>query len=166
MDQTAKSTFSFGIEPITKRAYHHSGKYRKQTKTRRRRKSGLQIPQERREHQVFCLGWVSCHPHTIRGDFQPGRFSMIEVGEVPIFLRPGATDGRKAIDGLFGIIQGQMKGAVSASWEIGRDILEPFMPWNVTQDDLSLVTEEYRFIANNMIPFEEYEARMGEMQSQ
>lgn len=34
---------------------------------------------------------------------------MIEVGEVPIFLRPGATDGRKAIDGLVGIIQGQMK---------------------------------------------------------
>ena len=58
-----------------------------------------------------------------------------------------------------------MKGAVSVSWEIGRDILEPLMPWNVTQDDLSLVTEEYRFIANNMIPLEEYEAGLAGMQS-
>ncbi|MBK5261017.1 MAG: transposase domain-containing protein [Peptostreptococcaceae bacterium] len=58
-----------------------------------------------------------------------------------------------------------MKGAVSASWEIGRDVLEPLMPWNVTQDDLSLVTEEYRFIANNMIPIEEYEAKMAGIQS-
>ena len=41
MDQTAKSTFSFGIEPITKRAYHHSGKYKKTTRTRHHRKSGL-----------------------------------------------------------------------------------------------------------------------------
>ncbi|HAF85500.1 MAG: hypothetical protein AB7C91_11215 [Sphaerochaeta sp.] len=41
MDQTAKSTFSFGIEPISKRAYHRSGKYKKTTRTRRRRKSGL-----------------------------------------------------------------------------------------------------------------------------
>ena len=59
-----------------------------------------------------------------------------------------------------------MKGAVSASWEIGRDMLEPLMPWNVTKDDLSLVTEQYRFIANNMIPIEEYEARQAEIQSQ
>lgn len=40
MDQTAKSTFRFGIEPINKRAYHHSGKYKK-TRTRHHRKSGL-----------------------------------------------------------------------------------------------------------------------------
>jgi hypothetical protein len=47
------------------------------------------------------------------------------------------------------------KGAVSASWKIGRDLLKPLMPWNVSQEDLSLVTEEYRFIAQNMIPVEE-----------
>ena len=40
MDQTAESTFSFGIEPITKRTYQISGKYKK-TKTRRRRRIGL-----------------------------------------------------------------------------------------------------------------------------
>ncbi len=59
-----------------------------------------------------------------------------------------------------------MKGAVSASWEIGREILEPLMPWNVTREDLSLVTGEYQFIANNMIPIEEYEARLAEIQAQ
>lgn len=59
-----------------------------------------------------------------------------------------------------------MKGAVSASWELGPEILEPLMPWNVTQEDLSLVTEEYQFIANNMIPIEEYEARMAGIQAQ
>jgi hypothetical protein len=41
MDQTEECTFSFGIEPITKRAYHHTGNYKKKTKTRRHRKSGL-----------------------------------------------------------------------------------------------------------------------------
>lgn len=41
MDQTAESPFSFGIEPINKCAYHHSGKYKKTTRTRRRRKNGL-----------------------------------------------------------------------------------------------------------------------------
>jgi hypothetical protein len=40
MDQTTESTFSFGIEPINKRAYHHSGKYKK-ARTRHHRKSGL-----------------------------------------------------------------------------------------------------------------------------
>ncbi|MFA6774498.1 MAG: IS66 family transposase [Sphaerochaeta sp.] len=59
-----------------------------------------------------------------------------------------------------------MKGAVSASWELGREVLEPLMPWNVTQEDLSLVTGEYQFIANNMIPIEEYEAKMAEIQAQ
>ncbi|MGE4585211.1 MAG: IS66 family transposase [Sphaerochaeta sp.] len=59
-----------------------------------------------------------------------------------------------------------MKGAVSASWELGREILEPLMPWNVNQEDLSIVTGEYQFIANNMIPIEEYEARMAEIQAQ
>jgi hypothetical protein len=34
---------------------------------------------------------------------------MMDVGDVPIYLRPGYTDGRKAIDGLVGIIQEQMK---------------------------------------------------------
>ena len=34
---------------------------------------------------------------------------MLDVGEVPIYLRPGFTDGRKAIDGLVGVIQEQMK---------------------------------------------------------
>lgn len=32
-----------------------------------------------------------------------------------------------------------MKGAVSASWELGREILEPLMPWNVTKQALLLV---------------------------
>ena len=41
MDQIAESAFRFGIEPINKRAYHPSGKYKKTTSTRRRRKSGL-----------------------------------------------------------------------------------------------------------------------------
>jgi hypothetical protein len=27
---------------------------------------------------------------------------MMDVGDVPIYLRPGFTDGRKAIDGLVG----------------------------------------------------------------
>lgn len=34
---------------------------------------------------------------------------MMDVGDVPIYLRPGFTDGRKAIDGLVGVIQEQMK---------------------------------------------------------
>ena len=59
-----------------------------------------------------------------------------------------------------------MKGAVCASWELGREVLEPLMPWNVTQEDLSLVTGEYQFIANNMIPIEEYAATMAEMQAE
>ena len=61
-----------------------------------------------------------------------------------------------------------MKGAVSASWELGREVLEPLMPWNVTQEDedLSLVAGEYQFIANNMIPIEEYAATMAEMQAE
>ena len=59
-----------------------------------------------------------------------------------------------------------MKGAISASWELERDILEPLMPWNVSQEDLSLVTGEYQFIANNMIPIEKYEARMADIQAQ
>ncbi|HAF85498.1 MAG TPA: IS66 family transposase [Sphaerochaeta sp.] len=59
-----------------------------------------------------------------------------------------------------------MKGAVSASWGLGREILEPLMPWNVNQEDLSIVTGEYQFIADNMIPIEKYEARMAEIQAQ
>lgn len=34
---------------------------------------------------------------------------MMNPSNVPIFLRPGFTDGRKAIAGLVGIIQNQMK---------------------------------------------------------
>jgi transposase len=34
---------------------------------------------------------------------------MMDVGDVPICLRPGYIDGRKTIDGLMGIIQEQMK---------------------------------------------------------
>ena len=41
MDQTAESTFSFGIKPINKRAYYHSGKYKKTARVRRHRKNGL-----------------------------------------------------------------------------------------------------------------------------
>jgi hypothetical protein len=41
--------------------------------------------------------------------FLNGRFAMMDVGDVPIYLRPGFTDGRKAIDGLVGVIQEQMK---------------------------------------------------------
>ena len=55
MDQTSESTFSFGIEPITKRAYQHSGKYRKQTKTRRRRKSGLKYRKGEENTKSFAL---------------------------------------------------------------------------------------------------------------
>ena len=33
----------------------------------------------------------------------------MDVGDVPIYLRPGFTDRRKAIDGLVGVIQEQMK---------------------------------------------------------
>mgnify|MGYP001948449100 CR=1 FL=1 len=33
---------------------------------------------------------------------------MMETSNVPIYLRPGATDGRKAITGLVGIIQNEM----------------------------------------------------------
>jgi len=33
-DHIAESTFSFGIEPITKRAYHHTSQYAKRTRTR------------------------------------------------------------------------------------------------------------------------------------
>lgn len=96
------------------------------------------------------------------------------------WITHGSEDGAKATSLMYSLIETAkmyglnprdylsyvfMKGAVSASWEIGRDILEPLMPWNVTQDDLSLVTEEYRFIANNMIPVEEYEAGLAGMQS-
>ena len=41
MEHIAESTFNFGIEPITKRTYKLSGKYKKKTKARHCRKSGL-----------------------------------------------------------------------------------------------------------------------------
>ncbi|MFA6774500.1 MAG: hypothetical protein WCR99_12500 [Sphaerochaeta sp.] len=59
MDQTAESTFSFGIEPSNKRAYHHSCKYRKTARTRRRRRNGLkhQKAEENTGHLVL-VGFI------------------------------------------------------------------------------------------------------------
>ena len=59
MDQTVESTFSFGIEPITKRAYHHSGKYRKAARTRRPRKSGLKYRRaEENTNPLVLAGFI------------------------------------------------------------------------------------------------------------
>ena len=35
-----------------------------------------------------------------------------------------------------------MKGAASHNWEIPAEELEPLMPWNVKEEDLSIVTDE------------------------
>ena len=53
-----------------------------------------------------------------------------------------------------------MKGAASMDWEISTEDLEPLMPWNITQQDLSIVTDEYKFLAQNMLSTEEYEAKL------
>jgi transposase len=34
---------------------------------------------------------------------------MFDTGSLPIYVRPGFTDGRKSIDGLVGVIQNQMQ---------------------------------------------------------
>jgi transposase len=34
---------------------------------------------------------------------------MFDTGNLPIYIRPGFTDGRKSIDGLVGVIHNQMK---------------------------------------------------------
>ena len=58
MDQTAKSTFSFGIEPINKLSYHHSGKYKK-TRTRHYRKSGLKYRMaEQNTNPLVLVGFI------------------------------------------------------------------------------------------------------------
>lgn len=54
-----------------------------------------------------------------------------------------------------------MKGAASSDWEISTQDLEPLMPWNVEPKDLSIVTDEYKFLAQNMLSTEEYEAKMA-----
>jgi len=59
MDQTAESTFSFGIEPISKRAYHQSGKYKKTTRIRRRHKSGLKYRKaEENTKPLVLVGFI------------------------------------------------------------------------------------------------------------
>ena len=52
MDHTAENTFSFGIEPINKRAYHHSGKYKKRCNTTQ---SGYKITKEIFSNDSFSL---------------------------------------------------------------------------------------------------------------
>ena len=34
---------------------------------------------------------------------------MFDTGNLPIYIRPRYTDGRKSIDGLVGVIQNQMQ---------------------------------------------------------
>lgn len=59
MDQATEKGFSFGIEPINKRAYHHSGKYKKTTRTRRHRKSGLKYRKaEENTKPLVLVGFI------------------------------------------------------------------------------------------------------------
>lgn len=66
MDQTAENTFSFGIEPITKRTYQLSGKYKKNTKNSRRRKSGLKYRKvEENTNPLVLVGFIGMPSETV-----------------------------------------------------------------------------------------------------
>ncbi|MDY0289185.1 MAG: hypothetical protein RBR15_10210 [Sphaerochaeta sp.] len=59
MEQIAESTFSFGIEPISKRTYQLSGKYKKKTKARYCRKSGLKYrTAEENTKPLILVGFI------------------------------------------------------------------------------------------------------------
>ncbi len=55
-----------------------------------------------------------------------------------------------------------MKGAASHSWEIPAEDLEPLMPWNVKDEDLSIVTDEIDWLTRTMIPVQEWEERLAD----
>ena len=59
MDQTAESTFSFGIEPIIKRPYQLSGKYKNKPKNRHHRRSGLKYRKpEDNTNPLVLVGFI------------------------------------------------------------------------------------------------------------
>ncbi|NCB02981.1 MAG: IS66 family transposase [Spirochaetia bacterium] len=96
------------------------------------------------------------------------------------WITNGSEDGAKASSLMYSILETAkmynlnprdylsyvfMKGGECIDWEISTEDLEPLMPWNVTQQDLSIVTDEYKFLAQNMLSTEEYEARMAKINS-
>ena len=50
-----------------------------------------------------------------------------------------------------------MQGAASHNWEIPAEDLEPLMPWNVREEDLSIVTDEIDWLSRTMVPVQEWE---------
>ena len=54
-----------------------------------------------------------------------------------------------------------MKGAASHNWEIPAEELEPLMPWNVKDEDLSIVTDEIDWLSRTMVPVQEWEERLA-----
>ncbi|MFA7492899.1 MAG: transposase domain-containing protein [Proteiniphilum sp.] len=54
-----------------------------------------------------------------------------------------------------------MKGAASHIWEIPAEELEPLMPWNVREEDLSIVTDEIDWLSRTMVPVQEWEERLA-----
>ena len=39
--------------------------------------------------------------------------------------------------------------------------LEPLMPWNVREEDLSIVTDEIDWLSRTMVPVQEWEERLA-----
>ena len=88
------------------------------------------------------------------------------------WITNGSADGAKATSRMYSLIETArlyglnarnylcylfMKGAESLQWKIPAEVLEPLMPWNVTNEDLAIVTDEYDWLARNMIPIQEWE---------
>ena len=49
----------------------------------------------------------------------------------------------------------------SHNWEIPAEELETLMPWNVKDEDLSIVTDEIDWLSRTMVPVQEWEERLA-----